>query len=189
MVERGGAGGVLGGGEVELLLDGWGVAVANGRQETGEFRGDGRGRGVLFYLDAEVDALVDPGAEDADFFGGEGAGGGHLHAPVAADDSFDELAGGAVARVDDDAVIAAAHGVLALVEAEARLLHVFAVAGVTLGGEDGFDVFFVVDFDSCGGRERRLGGEGEQGCQKEGGAHARTIRSRNSSGVKGGCRS
>ena len=186
MVERGGAGGVLGGGEVELFLDRGGVAVADGCQETGEFGGDGRGRGVLFNFDAEVDSLVDPGAEYADFFGGKGAGGGHLHAAVAADNAFDEFAGGAVARVDDDAVIAAAHGVLALVEAEARLLDVFAVAGVALGGEDGFDVFFVVNFDGCGGRESRLGGEGEQGCQEEGGAHARTIRSRNSPGVKGG---
>ena len=65
-------------------------------------------------------------------------------------------------------------------------MDVFAVAGVALGGEDGFDVFFVVDFDGCGGRERRLSGEGEEGCQEEGGAHARTIRSRILSRVKGG---
>ena len=132
----------------DQLPDGLGIAGADGRDERREFGIDRLRRGFFLDLDAELGALVDPGAENSDLFIGERAGGRHLQAAVAIHEAADEFACGAVARDDHRAVIAAAERVLALVEPKAGLLDVFAVAGVALLRKQRLDIFFVVDFPS-----------------------------------------
>jgi hypothetical protein len=107
---------------------------------------------------ALLGALIDPGAEQADLFGGQaGALFGHDAVGVKALDKRDEETICAFAWHDNGARIAAFKQRFARVDAEAAF--VFA-AGVTLdatGFEDGFDFFGEIDFVVCGrGQLREL---------------------------------
>ena len=126
--------------------NGFRIARASGRNECRELWIDRLRRSVILDLNAEIGALVDPGAEDSDLLIWETTGGRHLQAAVAIDEPADKFAFGAVAWDDDRAIIAAPQCVLPLVEAEAGLLGVFAVTGVAFLREDRLDILFEVDF-------------------------------------------
>ena len=101
-------------------------------------------RRFLRHIVAEVRALVDPRTQDADLLGQQRAGRRHLHAAVTVHQAMNQLALAALAGHDDRPVVAAAQGVLAQVEPEARLLHLGAVARVAVLRQQGLDVLLVV---------------------------------------------
>ena len=138
-------------------------------EESGKAGVNGLDGGFGLDLHAVVSTLVDPGFEEVDFVGGEGAGGRHFHAAVAGDDTFDEFALVAVAGDDDGAVVAAAHGVLAFVEAEAGLLDFVAVTGEAFLDEERPDVLFEVEFGRGGCEEGKRRSQGEQERDSHGG--------------------
>ena len=143
----------------QKFLDVSGGAGANGGDEGRDFRVDGRRRGFLFDLGAEVGALIDPGFQERDFLFRQRACWGHLQAAIAIHDAANQLALGALAGDDDGTIIAAAHRVLPLVETQAGLLHVLAVAGVAALCQEGLDLLLEVH----PGIGRSVGGRGESG--------------------------
>ena len=110
------------------------------------------GRGLI-GAPRHVTTLLDPGAQDTDLFGRERAGGWHLQAHIGTGQAQNQLTLGTFARHDDSAVIAAAEGILAEIEAETRLLLGRPVTAKALGREDGLDVLVVVNREVSDGWE------------------------------------
>src|SRR5260370_17181296 len=112
----------------------------------------------------EVAALIDPGAEDSDIGGGKRSGGRHLQTGLGAGDAQDQLALGAPAGHDDGSIVAAAEGVLPLIQPETGLLLPRAMAAKAVGFENRFDVAIEVDLNPAPAGSFRCTPRGNHHC-------------------------
>ena len=131
-------------------------AGAHGRDQRGQAGVDGLGWCFLGHVVPEIRTLVDPGPQHADLLRQQRARWWHLHAAIAVHQSTDQLALAALAGHDDRPVVAASKRVLPQIEAQARLLHLGAVAGVAVLRQQWLHVLDVVHRRRGRGRTRRL---------------------------------
>ncbi len=150
-------------GFLQQFFDGGAGSRPDGRDQGRELRIERRRRGFSGDIVAEVRALIDPRAQQADFGDGQFGFRRHHIAAVAVDELVDEPALRALPGHNDRAIIAAAERVLPEVESEAGLLLAVAVALVAVLLEQRLDVLEVVDLFRGGRRQRKLRGEGRRG--------------------------